>query len=161
MTVAHLNTHQAVPDDKDMEILQVLQENGRLSIREVAAKVNLSATPTQQRIRRLEQEGIILQYGALLNHKKVNKSIIVICEITLKEHNKKAGQHFIDQIMSFKEVVECYNIAGDFDFMLKVVTESMESYHSFYVNKLSEVAYISQTKSIFVMDVIKQTHKLV
>lgn len=147
-------------DEKDIQILKALQEDGRLSIREVAAKVNLSPTPTQERIRRLEREEVILQYGALLNHKKINKGTIVLCHITIKDHNKNAAQEFIDEILTIDEVTECYNIAGDFDFVLKIVTESIEAYHQFFVNRLSEVANIGQKKSIFVMDVVKQTHKL-
>lgn len=145
-------------DDKDYQILKVLQENARLSVREVAARVHLSTTPTHERIKRLEQNGVIKQYGALLDPKKINKGITVICQVTLKEHNKRAGQEFLNAVVSFKEVVDCYNIAGDFDFLLRIVTNSMESYHDFFVNQLCEVPYIGQTRSIFVMSVIKQTH---
>lgn len=155
-----MNTQQVSLDEKDLQILRVLQENGKLSIREVASKVNLSPSPTQERIRRLENEGVITQYGALLNPRKLGKGIIVICHVTIKEHNKHAAQAFIDKITSFKEVIECYNIAGDFDFMLKIITDSMETYHHFFVNELSEVPNIGHTKSIFVMDVIKHTHQL-
>lgn len=147
-------------DEKDVQILRVLQEDGRRSIREVATRVNLSPSPVQERVRRLEQEQVITQYAALLDPKKINKGTMVICQVTIKEHNKKAAQAFINGILSFPEVTECYNIAGDFDFLLKIVTESIETYHDFFVNRLSEVANIGQTKSIIVMDVIKQTHKL-
>lgn len=147
-------------DEKDVQILKALQQDGRLSIREVSAKVNLSPSPVQERVRRLEQDGVITQYAALLNAKKIGKGTMVICQVTIKEHNKKAAQAFIDGVLAFPEVTECYNIAGDFDFLLKIVTESIETYHDFFVNKLSEVANIGQTKSIFVMDVIKQTHQL-
>lgn len=160
MPAAQMNSAGYTPDEKDYQILKVLEADGRLSIREVAAKVHLSATPTLERIRRLEQNGVIMQYGALLNHKKINKGIIVICQVSLKEHNRKAAKQFLDKIHSFKEVLECYNIAGDFDFMLKIVSESMETYHDFFVNKLSEVPHIGHTKSIFVMNVMKQTHQM-
>lgn len=148
-------------DEKDLQILKVLQENGRLSIREVAAKINLSSTPTQERIRRLERDGVILQYAALVNQKKISKGTTVLCQVTLIKHNKQAAYQFIEKIMSFNEVVECYNIAGDYDFSLKIITESIESYHDFFVNQLSEVPFIGNTKSIFVMSAIKQTHMLV
>lgn len=149
-----------VLDPKDYEILRLLQGNAKLTIREIAAQVHLSPTPTHDRIKRLEKNGVIKQYAALLDNRKVNKGIMVICQISLKEHNKRVGQEFIDAIMQFTEVTECYNISGDFDFMLKILTESMESYHDFSVNKLSEISCIAQTKSIFVMGTIKETHRV-
>lgn len=154
-------TKQNGLDEKDLQILKVLQENGRLSIREVAAKIHLSPTPTQERIRRLEKDGVIDQYAALVNQKKVGKGTIVLCNVTLTQHSKKAAFKFIEKISSFKEVTECYNIAGEYDFALKIITESIESYHEFFVNQLSEVPFIGNTKSIFVMSVIKQTHKII
>jgi DNA-binding Lrp family transcriptional regulator len=86
---------------------------------------------------------------------------MVICHVSLREHDKKTAQGFVNGIVQFKEVIECYNISGDFDFMLKIVSESMESYHDFFINYLSEVKGIGQTKSIFVMDIIKDTHEVI
>lgn len=145
-------------DKKDLEILALLQANAKLTVREIATRVHLSPTPTHDRIKRMEQEGVILQYGALVDNRKVGKGIMVICHVSLKDHNKAAAQAFIKGVIELKEVIECYNISGDFDFMLKIVSSSMESFHKFFVNELSEVPNIGQTKSIFVMDVIKQTH---
>jgi len=147
-------------DLKDFEILKALQENAKLTIREIASLVHLSATPTHERIKRLERSGVIKQYAALLDHRRVNKGIMVFCQVSLKEHNKKIASEFIEAIMQFKEVIECYNISGDFDFMLKIVAQDMESHHNFFVNRLSEIKGIAQTNSIFVMGTIKQTHQL-
>ena len=147
-------------DTKDAEILVLLQQNAKLTVRELASKIHLSPTPTHERIKRMEQEGVILQYGALVDNRKVNKGIMVICHVSLREHNKIAAQQFINAVIAFKEVTECYNISGDFDFMLKIMASSMESFHKFFVNQLSEVPNIGQTKSTFVMDIIKQTHVL-
>lgn len=147
-------------DEKDILILQALQQNGRLSIREVATKVNLSATPTLERIRRLEKEGVIMHYGATLNHKKINKGVTILCQIILSEHTRQAADVFHAHIAQLKEVVECYNIAGDYDYMLKIVTDSIDSYQYFLNYKLTEVPYIAQKNSIFVLDVIKQTNML-
>ncbi len=145
-------------DNKDLEILSLLQQNAKLTVREIAARVHLSPTPTHDRIKRMEQEGVILQYGALVDNRKVGKGIMVICHVSLKDHNKSAAQAFITGVTQLKEVVECYNISGDFDFMLKIISSSMESFHKFFVNELSEVPNIGQTKSTFVMDVIKQSN---
>lgn len=148
-------------DKKDLEILALLQQNAKLTVREVASKVHLSPTPTHERIKRMEQDGVITTYATLVDNRKVGKGIMVICHVTLKEHNKVAAQAFINSIVNLNEVIECYNISGDYDFMLKIVSSSMESFHSFFINQLSEVPNIGQTKSIFVMDTIKQTHILV
>jgi Lrp/AsnC family transcriptional regulator, leucine-responsive regulatory protein len=90
----------------------------------------------------------------------VNRGIMVICQVTLKDHDKRTAKGFIQAITSFPEVIECYNISGEFDFLLKIVSSSMESFHKFYVNRLSEIKGIGQTKSSFVMDVIKETHEV-
>lgn len=147
-------------DQKDYEILKLLQEDAKQTIREIAGKVHLSPTPTHERIKRLEKTGVIKQYAAILDHQKINKGIMVICQISLVQHNRKAAGEFLHAVLQFEEVVECYNISGDFDFMIKIVVESMESYHYFCVNRLGEVPGIAQTKSIFVMASLKQTHRL-
>lgn len=148
-------------DKKDLEILRLLQLDAKLTVRDIAEKIHLSTTPTHERIKRLEREGIIRQYAALLNHRLVNRGIMVICTVSLKEHDKRTAKAFIQAVANFPEVIECYNISGESDFLLKIVSSSMESYHKFYVNQLSEIKGIGQTKSSFVMDIIKQTHQVI
>jgi Lrp/AsnC family leucine-responsive transcriptional regulator len=148
-------------DDKDLQILKLVQNNAKLTVRDIAEKVNLSATPTHERLKRLEKNGVIRQYAAILDNRKLNKGIMVICNISLRDHDKKTAQGLIESVKKFPEVLECYNISGEFDFMLKIIAESMESYHDFFVNKLSEIKGIGQTKSSFVMDVIKDTHEII
>jgi DNA-binding Lrp family transcriptional regulator len=162
MKAAGEQTLTTVPlDDKDMEILRLLQDDGKLTVRDIAVKIHLSPTPTHERIKRLEQSGVIRQYAALLNTRLVHKSILVICHITMKEHDKKTAGKFIEAVKEFDQVIECYNISGEFDFLLKIVAESMEDFHRFYVNELSEVKGIGHTRSSFVMDVIKETHRII
>ena len=85
----------------------------------------------------------------------------MICYVSLKQHNNMSGGRFIKAIQDMQEVVECYNISGDFDFMLKVMVENMDAYYDFHVNKLSEAENIGHVQSVFVMGIIKQTHQLV
>jgi Lrp/AsnC family transcriptional regulator, leucine-responsive regulatory protein len=153
-------TTEVALDKKDLELLKLIQSDAKLTVRDLAARIHLSATPTHDRIKYLEESGVIRQYVALLNYRLLGKKILVICNVSLKEHDKKTAQLFINSVRSFKEVIECYNVSGEFDFMLKIVTESMESFHQFFVNKLSEIKGIGQTKSVFVMDVIKETHEV-
>ena len=148
-------------DSKDLAILSLLQQNARMTVKEIAAKIHLSTTPVHDRIKRLELTGVIKQYTTLLDHTKVKKGLMVICYVSLKEHNKNAGVKFIKAIHAMQEVIECYNISGEFDFMLKVVCEDMNAYYDFHVNKLSAVDNMGHVQSVFVIGIIKQTHQLV
>ncbi len=148
-------------DTKDISILALLQQNARMTVKEIADKVHLSTTPVHERIKRMEASGVIKQYATLVDPAKVKKGLIAICYVSLKEHNKTAGLKFIKAINAMAEVIECYNISGEFDFMLKVVSEDMNAYHDFHVNKLSQVENMGHVQSVFVIGIIKQTHQLV
>jgi Lrp/AsnC family leucine-responsive transcriptional regulator len=148
-------------DEKDLAILRLLQHNARITVKEISEKIHLSTTPVHERIKRMEEAGVIKQYATLLNHTKVKKNLMVICYVSLRQHNKSAGTKFIKSILEMNEVIECYSISGEFDFMLKVVAENMDAYYDFHVNKLSQSENIGHVQSVFVMGVIKQTHVLV
>lgn len=148
-------------DEKDILILKLLQHNARITVKEISDKIHLSTTPVHERIKRMEEAGVIKQYATLVDHSKVKKGLMVICYVSLKQHSKIAGTKFIRMIQSMPEVVECYNISGEFDFMLKVMAENMDAYYDFHVNKLSQEENIGHVQSVFVMGIIKQTHVLV
>lgn len=148
-------------DEKDISILRLLQHNARITVKEISDKIHLSTTPVHERIKRMEEAGVIKQYATLVNHTKVKKNLMVICYVSLRQHNKMAGTKFIKSILEMNEVIECYSISGEFDFMLKVVAENMDAYYDFHVNKLSQSENIGHVQSVFVMGVIKQTHVLV
>jgi len=144
-------------DQKDLAILRLLQQNARATVKDISDKIHLSTTPVFERIKRMEKQGVIRKYATLVDHSKVRKGLMVICYVSLKQHNKTAGAKFIKAIHDMDEVIECYNISGEFDFMLKVVSENMDSYHDFHVNRLSETENIGNVQSVFVMGVIKET----
>ena len=148
-------------DEKDRAILRLLQENAKSTVRELALKVHLSPTPVHERIKRMEDSGVIYQYAALVNPAKVRKALIVICYVSLKEHNKKSGSRFIKTILELPEIIECYHISGDFDFMMKVMVENMDAYYDFHVNKLGQVENLGHVQSTFVMGVVKQVQPLI
>ncbi len=148
-------------DKKDLAILKLLQENARITIKEISGKVHLSTTPVHERIKRMEESGVIKQYATLVNHEKIKKGLMVICYVSLKQHSKNAGVKFIKAIHELNEVVECFSISGEFDFMLKVICEDMNTYYDFHVNKLSEIENVGHVQSVFVMGIIKQTHQVV
>jgi DNA-binding Lrp family transcriptional regulator len=155
------STTGAIIDAKDLAILRLLQANARTTIKEIAEQVHLSTTPVHDRIKRLEETGVIRQYVALLDANKVRKGLKVICYVSLKQHSKEAGSRFIQAILQMPEVIECYNISGEFDFMLKIVAEDMNAYYDFHVNRLGEIENIGNIQSVFVMGVIKETTALV
>jgi len=148
-------------DAKDLSILALLQQNARITVKEISEKIHLSTTPVHERIKRMENDGIIKQYVTLVDHSKVKRGLMVICYVSLKAHSKNAGTKFINAINEMNEIIECYSISGEFDFMLKVVEENMDSYYNFHVNKLSQIENIGNVQSVFVMGIIKDTVQLV
>ena len=156
-----LTTLDIALDKKDLEILKLLQENARITIKEISGKIHLSTTPVHERIKRMEESGVIKQYATLVNHEKVKKGLMVICYVSLKQHSKNAGVKFIKTIHELNEVVECFSISGEFDFMLKVICKDMNTYYDFHVNKLSQIENMGHLQSLFVMGIIKQTHRLI
>ena len=148
-------------DQKDLAILKLLQQNARITVKEISDKVNLSTTPVFERIRWMEETGVIKQYATLVDPAKLNRGLMVIVYVSLKQHNKTAGSKFVKVINEMSEVLECYSISGEFDFMLKVVVENMDAYYDFHVNKLSDIENIGNVQSTFIMGIIKQTHVMV
>ncbi len=148
-------------DATDLAILRVLQEDARITVKDLADRVNLSATPVHERVKRLESAGIIKQYVAVLDAAKLRRGLMVICYVSLKEHSKKAGSKFLKAIMGLDAVTECLTISGQFDFMLKVVCENMDAYYDFHVNTLSALDNVGNVQSVFVMGVVKQSYRLV
>ncbi|KZE77370.1 Lrp/AsnC family transcriptional regulator [Myroides marinus] len=147
-------------DEIDLKLLRILSENSNLTTKEIAQKVNLSPTPVFERIKRLEKEGFIKKYVALIDAEKLNKGFIVFCNIKLKQHERFINNKFVDDIMLIDEVVECYNISGDYDFLLKVSANDMKHYQDFVFNKLAMVDSIGSTHSSFVMREIKNAHNV-
>lgn len=148
-------------DEKDLAILRLLEKNARFTVREIAAKIHLSTTPVHERIKRLEENGVIKQYIALLDADKLNQSLTVFCYVSLKEHGKEAGIQFIETIMKLHQVKECFSISGEYDFLLKILCSDMNTYYDFHVNTLSEIKNIGHLQSIFVMGVVKDAHQLI
>tara|TARA_R110002050_G_scaffold100580_1_gene208160 strand:+ start:111399 stop:111869 length:471 start_codon:yes stop_codon:yes gene_type:complete len=145
-------------DQTDLDLLNHLQENANYTTKELAVLVNLSQTPVYERVRKLEKSGYIKKYIALLDAEKLGRGLIVFCNITLKQHTKEIGNKFVEDIMSLKEVTECYNISGDYDFKLKVMVKNMKDYQDFVINSLGSVENIGSAHSTFVIGIIKQSY---
>lgn len=147
-------------DEKDKEILRVLQHEARLTNKELAAKVHLSTTPTFERVKRLERTGYIRQYATILDAQKLNKGFTVFCSVKLRQLNSDRALDFEQLVNSISEVTECYNISGSFDFMLRVQSPDMRTYQQFLLNVLGRHENIASIESTFVMEEIKHEYSV-
>lgn len=147
-------------DETDLMLLKILADDSSFTIKELAAKVNLTPSPVFERVKRMEKEGYIKKYIALIDAEKLNFGLIVFCNIKLKQHDKSIGNQFVSDILQIDEVVECYNISGDYDFLLKVYARDMKHYQDFVFNKLGSVKSIGSTHSTFVMSENKNSLNL-
>ncbi len=145
----------AALDIIDLKILQLLQANALMTNKDIAAKLNLTTTPIHERIKRLENEGVIEKYTAILNKSKLGKSLVVLVDVTLKEHAASFLEQFEKDVLLLPEVVECYCISGGSDFLLKVLVKDMEEYRHFILHKLATLSNIGNAQSRFVVNEIK------
>ena len=150
----------ALLDQIDIKILQALQNNAKVNMKELSAEQNISKTPVYERVKRLEEEGYIRNYVALVDNKKVGLPLVVFCNVSLAVHNDEHIQRFKAEIQEIDEVMECYSIGGIYDFFLKVVVKDLAAYDQFVFNKLTKVNGIVKMQSSFVLNEIKHTTAL-
>jgi len=147
-------------DTTDLNILRSLQENAKLTTRELAKKVNLSTTPVFERLKRLEREGYIKKYTAIIDANKLNMGFMVFCHVKLKNMNRQIADDFENRIQEIPEVTECYNTSGNFDFTLKIHVADMHQYREFLFNKLGKIESLGTLESVFVMKEIKHNYSV-
>jgi len=145
-------------DDTDIRILRELQQDSRLTNKELAARIHLSTTPTFERHRRLERDGYIKMYTTILDADRINRGFTVFCNISFKQINRTITDDFREQVNNWEEVTECYNVSGDCDFMMKVSVRDMKEYQHFVLHKVGELDYVGRIQSIFVMETLKQSY---
>lgn len=144
-------------DTTDKRILNLLQENARLSVKEIADKIGLSVTPTYERMRKIERSGIIRNVVALLDRMEIEKGTVAFCNVSLQVHSLKAMELFEQAVAQIPEVMECYHITGNFDYLLKVAIKDMNAYQLFLTRKLATMEHVAQVQSNFVMTDVKYT----
>lgn len=147
-------------DKVDLQILRTLQENARLTTKELAAQVSLSSTPVFERLKRLEREGYIKKYIAVLDADKLNQGFVVFCNVKLRRMNKDIAMEFTRIIQNIPEVTECYNISGSYDYMLRIHAPNMKYYQEFIINVLGTIDSLGSLESMFVMDEVKHDYGL-
>ncbi|WP_339920404.1 Lrp/AsnC family transcriptional regulator [uncultured Flavobacterium sp.] len=141
----------------DKKLLLLLQTDSKKTTKELSLKLNLSVTAVYERIKKLEREGIIDKYVMLLNKRKVEKGFVVFCHLKLIQHTKEFVTRFESDVVQLKEVLECYHVSGDYDYILKIVVKDMEAYREFLVTKLTTLQHIGSTQSTFMISEVKNT----
>lgn len=147
-------------DKIDKYILERLQADARLTTKALADELKLTTTPVFERIKKMEKAGIIDKYVALLKPKEVSLGLTVFISISLKGHTRSSLDKFVKEVDGFPEVAECFHVAGNFDFMLKVHVKDMDAYESFLLTKLSLISDLAQVQSYFVLSKRKYTTAL-
>lgn len=147
-------------DAIDQHILAHLQTNSRITIKEIATQLNLSTTPIFERIKRLERNGIIEKQVTLLNAELLNLNLLVFISISISDHRKEALEAFVEQVIQFPEVLECYHVTGQSDFLLKVILKDIKGYNEFILSKISIVPHIAKVESSFSISTRKFTTAL-
>ena len=145
-------------DKTDLQILRILQENSRLTTKEIAARVHLSTTPVFERMKRLENEGYIRKYVAVLDAGKLGRGFVVYCCVNLLRLNRGVAMDFTRMVQDIPEVTECYNISGEYDYLLKVHAPDMKYYQGFIINVLGTMDSLGSLTSMFVMDEVKHSY---
>lgn len=136
-------------DHLDIEILRFLQQDSRMTIKEIAGKLNISTTPVFDRMKKMERAGLIRQYVALVDRQMLGKNLIVFVNISIKDHGKNAIDDFVSAIIKFSEVLECHHVSGDSDFLIKLVVKDIDMYNQFILNKLAVIPNIGKVESRF------------
>ncbi len=144
-------------DRLDHSIINELQKNGRITVTELASRVGLSKTPCQVRMRRLEEQGYIMGYTALINQTKLGLSHIAFAQVTLSDTSSKSLTAFNDAVGNIPAVEQCHMIAGSFDYLLKVRTRDMAEYRTVLGEQISALPHVLQSSTFVVMENVKDT----
>tara|TARA_R110002049_G_scaffold177892_8_gene345105 strand:+ start:2508 stop:2966 length:459 start_codon:yes stop_codon:yes gene_type:complete len=144
-------------DAIDKKLLEFLQQDSKQTSKELSNKLNLSVTAVYERIKKLEKEGFINGYVAIVNKEKIERDFVVFCHIKLVQHSQDYVFKFEKEVANLNEVLECYHISGDYDYLLKVLVKDMAVFREFMVKKLTTINHIGSTHSMFVINEVKHS----
>ena len=144
-------------DALDKKLLMLLQSDTKKTTKELSLQLNLSVTAVYERIKKLERERIISKYVALLDRNKIDKSFVVFCHIKLTQHSREYLTKFEQEVIKLNEVLECFHVSGEYDYILKICIKDMQAYREFIVNKLTKIEHIGSTQSTFMIGEVKNT----
>jgi Lrp/AsnC family leucine-responsive transcriptional regulator len=138
-------------------LLRYLQEDSKQTNKELSSKLNLSVTAVYERIKKLERNGVIKKYVALLEKKHLDFGFMVFCHVKLSQHTETNIANFEAEVSQLDEVLECFHVSGEFDYLLKVVVKDMDAFRLFMINKLTSLKHIGSTQSSFTISEVKNT----
>lgn len=144
-------------DTIDRKIMKILEKDAKISTKEIASRLNMTKTPVYERIRKLEKEGYISKYVAILNKSKIQESITVFSFVSLEAQKGRMMDEFAQSVKEYPEVVECFVVGGEFDFLLKIIVKDLDAYFEFSKDKVASLAHIGMVKSAFVLNETKYT----
>ncbi|KPQ07997.1 MAG: AsnC family transcriptional regulator [Rhodobacteraceae bacterium HLUCCA12] len=143
-------------DDFDRAILRILRREGRISITELAGRISLSKSPTQARLKRLERDGYITGYQALVDHKRLGEAHVAFVEVRLSDTREGALRAFNDAVRATPEIEECHMIAGAFDYLLKVRSGDIHGYRQILAEHISSLPHVASTSTHVAMESVKE-----
>jgi len=144
-------------DQTDKQLLHLLQNDSKQTNKALSNALGLSVTAVYERIKKLENNGVISDYVALIDKKIVQKSFVAFCHVKLIQHSQDYVMKFEREVRKLDEVLECYHISGDYDYLLKVLVADMEAFREFMVKKLTKIDHIGSTHSMFMISEVKHT----
>jgi Lrp/AsnC family leucine-responsive transcriptional regulator len=144
-------------DETDRKLLYLLQEDSKQTNKALSHKLNLSVTAVYERIKKLENKGIVSHYVALVDKSKVEKDFVAFCHVKLVQHSQDYVVKFEREVNQLDEFLECYHLSGDYDYLLKVLVKDMKSFREFMVEKLTKIDHIGSTHSMFMINEVKHT----
>lgn len=147
-------------DQIDLKILSLLQENSNRTNRSIAEELGMTTTPVFERIKRLEDKGVIDKYVAVLNKKKLGLRRTIFIGITLKGHTRDYLERFVKIVDGFDEVIECHRVSGNYDYLLKIVVADVEAYENFILTKLTLISDLGSVQSLIVLSTSKENEGL-
>lgn len=145
-------------DSIDKKLLQLIQTDSKQTTKALSNQLNLSVTAVYERIKKLENQGIITNYVALVSKELVQKNFVTFCHVKLVQHTQEYVIRFEKEVALLPEILECYHISGDYDYLIKVIVKDMKAFRAFMVEKLTTINHISSTQSMFVINEVKRTH---
>ena len=148
-------------DETDKKLLQYLQEDCKQTTKELSYKLGLSITAVYERIRKLENSGVISKYVALVDKTKIDRKFLILCHVKLTQHKKEYVMQFEKEVMNLQEVTECFHVSGDYDYILKISLKDMDDYRNFMLTKLTTLQHIASTHSSFTISEVKNTTKII
>lgn len=147
-------------DKIDTQIISILQSNSNRTTKSIADELGMTTSPVFERIKKLEREGYIKKYVAVLDNKKIGLKLTVFIGITLQGHTRSYLEKFVKEINNFPEIIECHRVSGNFDYLLKLVVEDIEAYEHFIISKLTLLPYLGNVQSLITLSTGKETNEI-